>query len=218
MIRRFAVLPVLALAALAGCTDEQAAPAGSTGHPAGTPAAGGPPWYDEVAPAPAAGAVGGTGSGCELPVSFSVPAGRKAEQVTIPEGELGEALGVLARRGGATARCEVDGRRAGAGFLRVWTADHPGTGPKPALEAYVTAGEGVADPAYRTVRSGAVDAVEATWTSTSELTGDASREWALAVRAGDQTVLLTTNESLIAEAADLLPGYRLAVRTLAVTG
>ncbi|MEU2613957.1 lipoprotein [Micromonospora sp. NPDC007271] len=217
MTRRFAVLTALVLAALTGCADETPPPAGSAGRLTAAPVADGPPWYDEIGPAPAAGTVDAVG-GCQLPVSFALAERRVARQARIPEPEVAEALGSLVRRGGVSVRCEIDGHLARAGFMRVWTSDRPATEPRPVLEAYVAAGERVSDPTYRTVRAGTVDAVEATWTSMSELTGTDEREWALAVPAGQTIVLLTTNESIVDEAADVLPGYRLAVRTLSVTG
>ncbi|MEV4483417.1 lipoprotein [Micromonospora coxensis] len=217
MRRRAGVLVLAALTAIVatGCTEEKGTPTGDAAPSA--PTSTGEPWYDEVAPAPAAGSVGGAGGPCPLPVSFSLPEQWTPKPVEVPEGELAEVLGeALTRRGGATVRCEVDGRRAGGGFLRIWTADDPAVEARPALEAFVAGDEKVSGQEFRSVRAGGVDAVEATWVSTSELTEDTNRSWAFAVRADGRTVLVAVSESLLAEARDLLPGYRLAGRSLTV--
>ncbi|TDB73783.1 lipoprotein [Micromonospora sp. KC721] len=216
------LLAALTLCLLAGCAEDKEQPA-ADGSPSpsttASPAVPGPPWHDEIAPAPAGTTVGGKGSGCELPLTFSIGPDRTAKPIKVPEGELGELLGEeLTKRGGATVRCEVDGRAAGAGFLRVWLTDQPTTDPRPALEAFVAGDEKASDPRYRTVRAGGADAVEASWISTNELLEEEHRQWALAVRAGDRAVLLTVSEGLVAEVGDVLPGYRLAGRTVAVTG
>ncbi|MEV4493405.1 lipoprotein [Micromonospora coxensis] len=217
MRRRAGVLVLAALTAIVatGCTEDEGTPAGDAAPSA--PTSTGEPWYDEVTPAPAAGSVGGASGPCPLPVSFSLPEQWTPKPVEVPEGELAEILGeALTRRGGATVRCEVDGRRAGGGFLRIWTADDPAVEARPALEAFVADDEKVSGQEFRSVRAGGADAVEATWVSTSELTEDTNRSWAFAVRADGRTVLVAVSESLLAEARDLLPGYRLAGRSLTV--
>ncbi|SCG39383.1 lipoprotein [Micromonospora halophytica] len=209
MKRQVAVLAALTLAVSTGCAETKEQPVAVPAPSAATST--GEPWYDEITAAPAGGNVGGVGSPCPLPISFSLPEKWTPKPIEIPEGELAELLGeAFTARGGATARCEVDGRRAGGGFLRVWTADDPTVEARPALEAFVAGGEKVSGQEYRSVKAGSIDAVEATWVSTSELTEDTNRSWAFAVRAGGRTVLVTVSESLLAEATDLLPGYRLA--------
>ncbi|GGL98341.1 MULTISPECIES: lipoprotein [Micromonospora] len=214
MHRRVAVLAALTLTVITGCAGGEDGPVGSVAPSASGQVAAGPPWHDEIAPAAAGGTVGGPGSGCELPVTFDVVKGRTAKPVS--EDGLGQELAKIT---GATPRCEIDGRPDSAGFLRVWTAAQPTVEPRPALEAYL-AGAGqlsskVTDAQYRTVRAGTFDAVEVSWIATSENLDEKQREWALAVRAGEQTVLLTANESILAEIEDVVPGYRLAARTLA---
>lgn len=218
-----ALLAALTVTLASGCTagDEPAA-----GPPA--PAAIGEPWYDEITAAEADGEVGRAGTPCPLPVAFPLAKGWRAEAVELPaaaptggpEAELGaEIAAALGRRGGATARCEIDGRRAGGGFVRVWAADQPATAPRAALEAFVAGTEDdVTGQQSREVRAGGFDAVEATWVQTSELLGEADRSWALAVRADEATFLFTTSESLIAERTDVLPAYRLAVGGLTAAG
>ncbi|WP_428964262.1 lipoprotein [Micromonospora fluostatini] len=231
MHRRVAALAALALILTTGCATEAADPPASAAGT--TPVVGGPPWHDEIKPA-AAGSTVGAGGGCDLPVTFSVPEEMKAKRIEVPdEGEFADALKASIRRGGATTGCEIGGLEVGSGFFQVWTVDKPGVESRPALEAFVAAGHQpgetmngvslpgvtVADAQYRDVRAGAFDAVEATWTITNTLVDDqARRGWALAVRAGDRTVLLSVNTSLITEPGDVLPGYRLATGTLAAAG
>ncbi|MFI7607847.1 lipoprotein [Micromonospora sp. NPDC049366] len=213
-----AALAALTLGVLTGCGGADDSSAGAAGDPA--PRATGEPWYDEIAAAPAEGAAGGAGTPCALPVSFPLAAGWTAEPVEVPEGELAELVGdALTKRGGTTARCEVDGRRAGGGFLRVWAADQPTAAPRAALEAFVTGGgETIDDQRFREVRAGAFDATEVTWLATGELDEESSRHWALAVRSAGQTLVFAVNEGLITERTDVLPAYRLATRGLAVAG
>ncbi|MEU8333346.1 lipoprotein [Micromonospora sp. NPDC048839] len=213
---RVAVSAALALGLLAGCGDDAAAPA--------RPAAGGPapqvtgePWYDEVAPASPSGTAGGTGSPCPVPVSFPLAEGWTAKAIEPPEGELAELVGeALTKRGGTTVRCEVDGRAAGGGFLRIWAADAPTVTPRAALESYATGGgEKVAGQQFRDLRAGSFDATEMTWIATNPLAEEESRNWALAVQSAGQTLVFEVSEGLIAERTDVLPAYRLAVRGLA---
>ncbi|MEU7752909.1 lipoprotein [Micromonospora sp. NPDC049171] len=203
----------LTLGLLAGCGDDAAAPAGpKAGGPA--PQATGEPWYDEVAPA----SPGGTSSPCPVPVSFPLAEGWTAKAVEPPKGELAELLGeALTKRGGTTVRCEVDGRAAGGGFLRIWAADSPTVTPRAALEGFAAgAGETVAGQQFRDLRAGGFDATEMTWLATNPLADEEeSRNWALAVQSAGQTLVFAVNEGLIAERTDVLPAYRLAVRGLA---
>ncbi|MEU7584788.1 lipoprotein [Micromonospora sp. NPDC049230] len=207
----------LTLGLLAGCGDDAAAPAGpAAGGPA--PQATGEPWYDEVAPASPGTTTGGVGSPCPVPVSFPLADGWTAKAVEPPKGELAELLGeALTKRGGTTVRCEVDGRSAGGGFLRIWAADQPAVTPRAALEGFAAgAGETVAGQQFRDLRAGGFDATEMTWLATNPLTEEEeSRNWALAVQSAGQTLVFAVNEGLIAERADVLPAYRLAVRGLA---
>ncbi|NJP32924.1 lipoprotein [Micromonospora thermarum] len=204
---RAALLAALTVVLLAGCGDDDA-PVGTTGEP----------WYDEVAAEEAGGAIGGADSPCPLPVSFPVPEQWKAEAVEIPTGELAEVAEALIKRGGATMRCELDGARRNAGFLRVWTTDQPAVAPRAALEAFVAADtkHTVAESRYRDVKAGGFAATEATWLATSELIQQESRHWALAVQANGQTVVFTVNAGF-KEPADVLPAYRLATQGLAAT-
>ncbi|MET8093173.1 lipoprotein [Micromonospora sp. NPDC005220] len=213
---RVAVSAALALGLLAGCGDDDAAPAGpAAGGPA--PQATGEPWYDEVAPASPSGTTGGTGSPCPIPVSFPLADGWTAKAVEPPKGELAELVGeALTKRGGTTARCEVDGRSAGGGFLRIWSADPPTVPPRAVLEGFAAgAGETVTGQQVRDLRAGGFDATEMTWLATNPLAEEESRNWALAVQSAGQTLVFAVNEGLIIERTDVLPAYRLAVRGLA---
>ncbi|MBM0205614.1 lipoprotein [Micromonospora sp. NPDC051227] len=215
---RVAVSAALALGLLAGCGDDAAAPAGpAAGGPA--PQATGEPWYDETTTASPGGTTGGTSSPCPVPVTFPLADGWTAKAIEPPKGELAELVGeALTKRGGSTVRCEVDGRSAGGGFLRIWAADSPTVTPRAALESFAAgAGETVADQQFRDLRAGGFDATEMTWLATNPLVEeeDASRNWALAVQSAGQTLVFAVNEGLITERTDVLPAYRLAVRGLA---
>ncbi|MEV1156152.1 lipoprotein [Micromonospora chokoriensis] len=216
---RAAFLAALTLGLLAGCGDDPDAP---PGHPAGgqAPQATGEPWYDEVAPASSGGTTGGTGMPCPVPVSFPLADGWTAKAVEVPEGELAELLGeALTKRGGTTVRCEVDGRKAGGGFLRIWAADAASVAPRAALEGFASGGgEEISGQQFRDVRAGAFDATEMSWLTTDSVAEEESRNWALAVQSAGQTLVFAVNEGLITERTDVLPAYRLAVRGLATAG
>lgn len=222
------LLAALTLTLAAGCgarADEAADP------PA--PAATGEPWYDEIAAAEADGEVGRTGTPCPLPVAFPLAKGWRAEAVELPapgssedagadaDPNLGaEVAAALAHRGGATVRCEVDGRRQGGGFLRVWTTARADAAPRAALEAFLadTSVEKAVESQFRETAVGAFTGVEATWVSRNELLDEENRGWATAVHADGQTLLLTVSEGLIAEGTDVLPAYRLATGGLTAVG
>ncbi|MGC4758368.1 lipoprotein [Micromonospora trifolii] len=213
---RVAVSAALTLGLLAGCGDDAATPAGpAAGGPA--PQATGEPWYDEVAAASAGGTTGGASSPCPVPVSFPLADGWTAKAIEPPKGELAELVGeALTKRGGTTVRCEVDGRAAGGGFLRIWAADSPTVTPRAALEGFATgAEEKIAGQQFRDLRAGGFDATEMTWLATDPLAEEESRNWALAVQSSGQTLVFAVNEGLITERTDVLPAYRLAVRGLA---
>ncbi|MEU4553048.1 lipoprotein [Micromonospora violae] len=215
---RGAVSALLAVGLLAGCGDD-AAPTGATaGEPA--PQATGEPWYDEVGPASPGGTTGGTGSPCPVPVSFPLADGWTAKAIEPPKGELAELVGeALTKRGGTTVRCEVDGRSAGGGFLRIWAADTPTIAPRAALEGFAAGGgETISGQQVRDLRAGGFDATEMTWLATSALAEEESRNWALAVQSAGQTLVFAVNEGLITERTDVLPAYRLAVHGLAAAG
>ncbi|WP_026189263.1 lipoprotein [Salinispora mooreana] len=217
-----AALAVLALLVPAGCgaEEEPADPGSSAGN-----STVGEPWYDEITSASAAGAAGGADGPCPLPVTFPVAEGWQAKAVeldpaTAEDPELAaEILATLGTRGGATIRCEVDGRDHHAGFLRVWTTEQ-GVAPRAALDAFLadTSLEQTAEAQFRDVTVGDLPGVEATWTSHNELLDEAHRSWAAAIPADGQSLLFTVNEGLIAEASDVLPVYRLAVQGLRTTG
>ncbi|MGN9808930.1 lipoprotein [Micromonospora sp. BQ11] len=206
---RAALTAALVCTLLAGCGDGGASGAAATP----TPAATGEPWYDEITAAEGAGEAGGAGTPCPLPVTFPVPKSWKPKPIEAPDDEVAaEVFEALARRGGTTATCEVDGRRAGGGFLRVWIVDAPAAEPRAALEAFVAGTEDtVTDRQFREVKANGVDAVEGTWVETSKLLEEDDRNWALALRAGDRTLVLATGEGLLAERTDVLPAYRLAM-------
>ncbi len=218
-----ALLAALTLTLPTACTSDADEPAAGTPEPAAT----GEPWYDEITAAEPADAVGEAGTPCPLPVAFPLAKGWRAKPVDIPapgptgdaETDLGrEVAAALANRGGATVRCEVDGRRRGGGFLRVWTGAD--VAPRAALDAFLAdeSVEKAVEPRFRETAAGAFTGVEATWVARNDLLGEENRGWATAVRVDGRTVLLTVSEGLIAERADVLPAYRLALGGLAAAG
>ncbi|MDO3701826.1 lipoprotein [Micromonospora sp. C28SCA-DRY-2] len=198
---RAALLAALTLGPLAGCAEDKDQPAAG-GSPSASPSTTaspvvpGPPWHDEVAAAPAGVPVGGKGTPCALPVTFSLPAGWKVKAVK-PSAEGGD-LGV----GNATLLCELDSRPAGElGFLRVWRVDGVAGGAEEHLKHFVGAYSPKATGVeYRRLRAGTLDAVEASYTED----GDPDRAIALASLYGPIVLSLDAPDP-----ADLLPAYQL---------
>ncbi|MEH1098737.1 lipoprotein [Micromonospora sp. CPCC 205561] len=200
---RVAVLAALTVALTGGCADggESPSSAGSPSAPPSpttSPVTPGPPWHDEVVAAPAGVTVGGKGTPCELPVTFSVPAGWKVEAVRT-SAKFGEA-GLV----GFTMICELDARPTGAvGFLRVWRGDPGSTQQR--FERFLTAYSAkAADAEYRRVRAGTMDAVEASYFKED---GGTYRDRAVVMSAWRHSVVFTLDAP---EVEELLPAYQLA--------
>jgi hypothetical protein len=203
---RVAIGAALLSGALAGCGAQLQPPTATAASVVATPHSG-EPWYDEVAPAAAAGPV----TACRMPVTFHLPAGWRARPVTPEGGRIDDP----ARRGGATLTCEVDAEPAGhLGFLRVWTAPVT-TRPRPGLLAFLAADPDVTGVEYRDAMVAGRSAVEASYLRIDELHPEGRRERGLALRLGGSAVLLTVSGFDAAEFRAVLPAYVLARQTLA---
>ncbi|MGJ7419389.1 lipoprotein [Streptomyces cinereoruber] len=158
----------------------------------------------------AAASLGGPGTACALPVSFSLAKAWEPEAVEDPEDpDFAE----LTRQGPATVRCEVDAKPAGhVGFLRVWTA---GKGPaRTALEGFVKAEKGSSGASYRETTAGALPAVEVTYTVRSALLDEDKEERAFAVAVPEGVVVVHLAGMDTGEHRAMLPAYELARTTL----
>jgi hypothetical protein len=191
-------LAVLTLAAAGGCADEKPTlrqPSASP-SPTASPVAAGPPWYDGVAPAQAAGSIGGKDSPCQLPIIFSVPANWRAEAVTV---------GKDAEIGGAVPVCEIDARPAGnIGFLRVWTiaSTYP---PQQVMDRFLDADGRSTERQYRRTKVGPLDAFEATYVEPG-----GGRKRAALVSSPHGPVLLALGGADNQEFEAMFPAYQLA--------
>ncbi|MEV4664491.1 lipoprotein [Micromonospora echinofusca] len=202
---RVAVLAALTIGLTGGCADgkEESPSAGASPStsPSATasPVTPGPPWHDEVAAAAAGTTVGGKGTPCELPVTFSVPARWKVEAVK-GSAEFGEA-----RLGKALMLCEIDAKPAGAiGFLRVWRVDGVAGGAEAHLKHFLDAySPKAADAEYRRLKAGTLDAVEASYPRRD---GDAVDDRAVAVSSLYGPIVLSLDTP---EPTELLPAYQL---------
>lgn len=204
MLRRTAtaVLAALALAGMAGCGAEQprgAASRSASPSPTASPVVAGPPWYDEVAPAPAAGELGGKASPCPMELIFSTPAKWRAKAVK---------NGRDAAIGGAVPVCEIDAKPAGhLGFLRAWRANAPGD-QQEVMDKFLYAYGDVADRQYRRTKAGPLDAFEATFVGPT-----GTHERAILVSTIWGRFLLTLGGADDAEHQAMLPAYQLAKQT-----
>ncbi|WP_405857182.1 lipoprotein [Streptomyces sp. NBC_00090] len=164
----------------------------------------------EAAPAAAGAALGGPGTACRLPVSFTLA--KEWKPVAIEDPENPE-FAVLTRQGPATVRCEVDAKPAGhVGYLRVWTA---GKGPaRAALEGFVKAEKGTSAVSYRETKAGALPATEVTYTVHNEVMDETKEERALAVATPEGAVILHLGGLDTEEHRAMLPAYELARTTL----
>ncbi|MGC4791262.1 lipoprotein [Micromonospora sp. DT178] len=201
---RVAVLAALTAALTAGCAEGKESPSGAgrpsaSPGPTGSPVTPGPPWHDEVVAAPAGTTVGGKGTPCELPVTFSVPAGWKVEAVR-GSAKFGEP-----RLDKALMLCEIDARPTGdIGFLRVWRVDGVAGGAQEHLKHFLDAySPEAADAEYRRVKAGTVDAVEASYPRKD---GGPVHDRAIAISSLYGPIVLSLDTP---EPAELLPAYQL---------
>ncbi|MEU7997604.1 lipoprotein [Micromonospora sp. NPDC049060] len=201
---RAAVLAALTIGLTGGCADGKEAPSAG-GSPSASPSVTaspvtpGPPWHDEVVAAPAGTTVGGKGTPCELPVTFSVPARWKVEAVK-GSAKFGEP-----RLGKALMLCEIDARPTGStGFLRVWRVDGVAGGAQEHLKHFLDAyAPEAADAEYRRVKAGTVDAVEASYPKED---GGTVHDRAIAISSLYGPIVLSLDTS---DPVELLPAYQL---------
>ncbi|WP_411073681.1 lipoprotein [Streptomyces sp. cmx-4-7] len=184
-------------------------PAGTKAPVTTTPSATGAP----DAPV-AAVSLGGPGTACALPVSFSLAKAWEPKAIRNPEDPE---FAALTRQGPATVRCEVDAKPAGhLGFLRVWTAEK-GSAPSPAraaLEGFVKAEKKASGVSYRETTAGALPAVEATYTVRGALLDEEKEERAFAVATPEGVVVVHLGGLDTEEHRAMLPAYELARTTL----
>ncbi|MER7518573.1 lipoprotein [Streptomyces sp. NPDC126499] len=209
-------VPATLLAAgllLTGC-GTQAAPAAPAAPPPAAPSKSAAAAPEVAAPA---GSLGGAGSACVLPVTFSLAKGWKPKAIDVPKDpDLADALEGLYRQGPATAVCEVDAKPSGnIGFLRVWTA--PKGSARGALEAFVKAEDGSRKAVYAETKAGALPAVEVTYAVYSELMEETSDKRALAVATPKGVVIVHLGGLDSEEHKEMLPAYELARTSLKVS-
>ncbi|MEV7674775.1 lipoprotein [Streptomyces sp. NPDC088752] len=164
----------------------------------------------------AAASLGGPGTACPLPVSFSLAQAWEPKAVRNPEDPE---FAVLTRQGPATVRCEVDAKPAGhIGFLRVWTAEKgsASSSARALLEAFVKAEKGSSGAAYRETTAGALPAVEVAYTVRSELLDEEKEERAFAVATQKGAVVVHLGGMDTEEHRAMVPAYELARTTLKV--
>ncbi|MFF9338527.1 MULTISPECIES: lipoprotein [unclassified Streptomyces] len=202
---RTALLAAAALLTACGTTPEPGAPASgpSATKPSGTPTGSAAP--------KAVKSVGGPGTACALPVSFSLTAGWEPETVEKPEDPD---FAALVEQGPATIVCEAKSEGTpDIGFLRVWTA------PKGPVRATLTAfvkDDKTKGLVLTDVRLGGTAAVEARYSVYSAL----EEEWrdgrSFAVGTAKGTVVVELG-GLDAEEDAVVAAYELAKSTLKLT-
>ncbi|MGW4775625.1 lipoprotein [Streptomyces filamentosus] len=204
---------LLAAALLTACgtTPEpdatpSAAPSGkAAGESAGKPSA----EPSREAAVKAAGPLGGPGTACALPVSFSLAEGWEADAVEKPEDP---ALASLVTQGPATVLCEAKSEGTpDIAFLRVWTA--PKGSARSVLKAFVEADEskGIV---LTDVKAGAVPAVEARYSVYSKLTEEWRQTRSFAVRTDGGAVVVVGLAGLDSGEDAVTAAYELARSTL----
>ncbi|WP_242426798.1 lipoprotein [Streptomyces sp. Root66D1] len=156
------------------------------------------------------GVVGGPGSACVLPVSFSAAAKWVPEAV---RGGDDPEFAALTRQGPATVRCEVDAKPAGhLGYLRVWTAGKGSA--RAALEGFVKGEPGASKVVYKETRAGALPATEVLYTVFDKVREESKEERAFAVATPKGTVIVHLGGLDTDEHRAMLPAYALARTTL----
>ncbi|MFF5500760.1 lipoprotein [Streptomyces roseolus] len=197
---------LLAAALLTACgtTPEAVAPAAAPTTAAKSPAA---------TPSPkAAVSVGGPGTACALPVSFSLLEGWEPETVEKPDDPD---FAALVEQGPATIVCEAKSEGTpDIGFVRVWTAPK---GPvRGTLKAFVEDDKSK-ELVLTDVKAGAVPAVEARYSAYSALEEAWRDGRSFAVATPKGTVVIVELGGLDAEEDAVVAAYELAKSTLKLT-
>ncbi|MFB7867123.1 lipoprotein [Streptomyces sp. NPDC056069] len=209
-------VPVALLASgllLTACGSQADSPAAQPAPVAPTSAAPSSP-PAQTKPANAAGSLGGAGTACELPVSFSLAKDWKPKAVENPEDPE---FAALTRQGPAFARCEVDAKPAGnIGFLRVWTAPRDKGPARAALEAFVKAQQKTSGVLFKQTHAGALPATEAVYTVHNEALDEKKQERAFAVDTPKGPVIVHLGGLDTQEHQQMLPAYELAKQSLRV--
>ncbi len=203
------LVPVLlAAVALAGCSS------GSGGTEADTKPGGGAAAHGAGAKIAAkGGTVGGSGSGCELPVVFDLAQHWKAKAVAPvePDSELAE----LARQGPVAMVCEIDAKPAGhIGFLRVWQGEGKASTARQALEGFVKADENASKITYTQTEAGKLSVTEVAYTVYSKIMEESRPARAFAVTTPDGPVVVHLGGLDAQEHQGMLPAFELAKRSV----
>ncbi|MGY3338541.1 hypothetical protein ACVW0K_004640 [Streptomyces filamentosus] len=157
----------------------------------------------------AAGPLGGPGTACALPVSFSLAEGWEAKAIEKPKDP---ALTSLVTQGPATVLCEAKSEGTpDIAFLRVWTA--PKGSARSVLKAFAEADEskGIV---LTDLKAGAVPAVEARYSVYSKLTEEWRRTRSFAVRTDGGAVVVVGLAGLDSGEDAVTAAYELAKSTL----
>lgn len=196
---------LLAAVALTGCSAGSGDAAKVDTKPGGGTAAQGT--SDKAAAK--GGTVGGSGSGCELPVVFDTAQHWTAEAV-VPD-EPGSDLAALSRQGPVAMVCEIDAKPAGhIGFLRVWQGDDKGSTARQALEGFVKADENASKITYKQSTVGKLSVTEVDYTIYSKIMEESRPNRAFAVATPDGPVVVHLGGLDATEHQGMLPAFELA--------
>lgn len=202
-----ASVALLAAVALTGCSS------GSGGGTEAGPKPGGEVAAKGSEAAAKGGTVGGSGSGCELPVVFDLAQRWKAKAV-VPD-EPGSEFAALSRQGPVAMVCEIDAKPAGhIGFLRVWQGDGKSGTPRQALEGFVKADENASKITYTTSTAGKLSVAEARYTVHSKVMDESRPARAFAVATPDGPVVVHLGGLDAQEHEGMLPAFELAKRSV----
>ncbi|MCB5168438.1 lipoprotein [Streptomyces bambusae] len=209
-----AVLP--GLTACGPAQPESAASSGGPLDPKPSATAG----AEGAKPAGSAKSVGGAGSPCRLPVTFTLAQDWKPKAITYDKDDR---FASLFEQGGTTLACEIDAKPAGnIGFLRVWVADRPAASgdARTVLRSFMADEKPTGKPpVYTTVQAGpaGLHAAEVGYTTSPLDEPKQERAFAVVTPRGEAVVVhlggLDTEEH-----QDMLPAYRLALQSLKPAG
>ncbi|WNI24332.1 lipoprotein [Streptomyces sp. ITFR-16] len=205
---------LLAALALAGCSSGSGGDGTEAARATGSAEAG-----SGAKTAAKGGAVGGAGSGCELPVVFDLAEHWRAEAVE-PVGPDSEPAGPaelseLSTQGPVSMVCEIDAKPAGhLGFLRVWQGGAGAGTPRRALEGFVKADENASKVTYTQAADGKPAVTEVSYTLHSKLMDESRPARAFAVATPRGPVVVHLGGLDAQEHRAMLPAYELAKRTV----
>ncbi|WP_159395292.1 lipoprotein [Streptomyces albireticuli] len=221
------VTAALMVGALTGCTsgdgDDKAGKADkaeAAGKAAGKPESSKPASPKPAEPPAESGRgsgtrVGGTGSACELPVSFETGEGWTAKSMSVGDAAF---LGSVTEHKYLKGTCELDTKERVISRMLVWTGPATGSSARQVLEAFMAEEKKyLVESEYQDIKVGGLPAVEVVYKLNSPKLKEDREQRALAVSTPKGAAVVQLRGFDTAEHRRILPVYELAKKTMSGT-